>query len=198
MENRLQSLTEKLLNEGVEKGKKEAAEIVESANNEKSKIINDAKAEATAILQKAQKEAAELKKSAEAEIKLTGNQVVDALKQEVVKLVSEKLVVENVKVAVTDKKFLQELIIDLAKEWKEGNPVIEIPAKEKEIYEYLSKNLKSLFNTTITIKEVNGIKAGLIIKPEDESYKLSFTEDEFVNFFKEFLRPKIVELLYGK
>ena len=37
---------------------------------------------------------------------------------------------------------------------------------------------------------------GFTIVPADGSYKVSFGEDEFVAFFKEFLRPGLVEMLF--
>ena len=50
MENKIQELTEKLLNEGVEKGKAEAEKIINSANEKSANIINEAKNEADIII----------------------------------------------------------------------------------------------------------------------------------------------------
>ena len=40
------------------------------------------------------------------------------------------------------------------------------------------------------------MKGGFKIGPADGSYKISFSEDDFENFFKSFLRPKTIEMLY--
>ena len=39
-------------------------------------------------------------------------------------------------------------------------------------------------------------KASFSIIPADGSYKVTFGEDEFIEFFKEFLRPQLVEMLF--
>ena len=46
------------------------------------------------------------------------------------------------------------------------------------------------------IEKVSGHDASFTIAPADGSYKVSFGEDEFVSFFKEFLRPGLVEMLF--
>ena len=46
------------------------------------------------------------------------------------------------------------------------------------------------------IEQVNGKKASFSIVPADGSYKVTFGEEEFVEFFKEFLRPQLIEMLF--
>jgi len=46
------------------------------------------------------------------------------------------------------------------------------------------------------IEKVSGKKASFSIIPADGSYKVTFGEDEFIEFFKEFLRPQLVEMLF--
>ena len=46
MENKIQELTEKLLKDGVEKGKAEAEKIIAAANEKAAQIVADAKAQA--------------------------------------------------------------------------------------------------------------------------------------------------------
>ena len=55
---------------------------------------------------------------------------------------------------------------------------------------------KSLLDGGVKIEKVSGKNAGFTIVPADGSYKVSFGEDEFVAFFKEFLRPGLVEMLF--
>ncbi|WP_301029781.1 hypothetical protein [Parabacteroides goldsteinii] len=54
----------------------------------------------------------------------------------------------------------------------------------------------SLLDGGVKIEKVSGKNAGFTIVPADGSYKVSFGEDEFVAFFKEFLRPGLVEMLF--
>ena len=55
---------------------------------------------------------------------------------------------------------------------------------------------KSLLDGGVKIEKVSGHDASFTIVPADGSYKVSFGEDEFVAFFKEFLRPGLVEMLF--
>jgi V/A-type H+-transporting ATPase subunit E len=48
----------------------------------------------------------------------------------------------------------------------------------------------------VKIEQVNGKKALFTIQPADGSYKVNFGEEEFVNYFKEFLRPQLIEMLF--
>ena len=45
---------------------------------------------------------------------------------------------------------------------------------------------------------MNGNKASFAIAPADGSYKIHFGEAEFVEYFKEFLRPQLIEMLFSK
>ena len=51
-------------------------------------------------------------------------------------------------------------------------------------------------NLIYNSEEVNGMKALFSISPADGSYKVNFGEEEFENYFKEFLRPQLVKMLF--
>ena len=42
----------------------------------------------------------------------------------------------------------------------------------------------------------SGTKSLFTISPADGSYKVNFGEEEFENYFKDFLRPQLVEMLF--
>ena len=46
------------------------------------------------------------------------------------------------------------------------------------------------------IEEVNGQKTLFTVAPADGSYKVNFGEAEFVEYFKNFLRPQLVEMIF--
>ena len=53
-----------------------------------------------------------------------------------------------------------------------------------------------LLDKGVKIEQVNGIKTLFSVSPADGSYKVNFGEEEFMNYFKEFLRPQLVEMLF--
>ncbi len=48
----------------------------------------------------------------------------------------------------------------------------------------------------VTINKVNGKDTMLSISPADGSYKVNFGKEEFEAYFKNFLRPQLVEMLF--
>lgn len=94
MDTKIQELTDKIYKEGVEKGNEEAGRIIADANAQKQAILTEAEAEAKRIVAQAEKQAAELKKNTEAELKLFATQSVEALKSEVVNLITGKLLLQ--------------------------------------------------------------------------------------------------------
>ena len=51
-------------------------------------------------------------------------------------------------------------------------------------------------NITALPQKVNGKAAAFSVSPSDGSYKVNFGEEEFVAYFKDFLRPKLIEMLF--
>lgn len=196
MDTKIQELTDKIYREGVEKGNEEAGRIIADADSQKQVIITEAETEAKRIVAAAEKQAAELKKNTEAELKLFASQSVEALKSEVTNLITGKIASLNVKAVVSDKTFMQKVILDMAKEWA-NKEVLTIQTVDADaLTNYFEANAKDLLNKGIQIEKVSGKEASFTIIPSDGSYKVTFGEDEFVAFFKEFLRPQLVEMLF--
>ncbi len=192
----LSELTDKIYAEGVEKGNEEAKQIVEKAQAQAAEIIAKAEKKAEHLVVEAQSKAQDLDKKTRAELKLYAEQSVNAVKTEITNLIANKIVGENVKAATTDPKFMQGLILQLATQMaKQGDVVIE--AKDAEaLSKYFAANAKGLLDKGVTIKEVKGIKTDFTIQPEKGGYKLAFGDAEFIAYFKEMLRPQLVEMLF--
>lgn len=194
--DKIQELTSKLFNEGVEKGKAEADKILADAQAESAKILSDAKKEAENIIASAKKEAAEVKVNTESELKLFSAQASEALKSEITNLVTDKLSSSNVKAATEDKAFMQKLISELVANWAKDESLTIGVESADELTKYITANAKELLNKGLKIESVNNLKTGFMLSPADGSYKVKFSEDEFVEYFREFLRPQIQKLLF--
>ena len=192
----LSELTEKVYAEGVEKGKAQAEQIVAKAQEEAAAIVAKAEKEAAEKLAAAEAKLAELDKNSRAELKLFAEQSVSALRTEVANLLTDQLAVESVKAATADAKFMQGIIAKLAEQMaKDGNVTIEA-ADAESLKKYFAANAKGLLEKGVKVSEVKGIKTDFAIVSEKGGYKLAFGEKEFVEYFKEFLRPQLVELLF--
>lgn len=192
----LSELTDKIYAEGVEKGNAEAQQIVANANAKAEEIVANAHAKANAILADAESKSADLDKKTRAELKLYAEQSVSAVKTEIVNLISDKIASDSVKAATADPKFMQSLIAKLAEQMaKDGEVLIE--AKDADaLKKYFAANAKGLLEKGVKIAEVKGIKTDFTIQPAKGGYKLAFGDAEFIAYFKEMLRPQLVEELF--
>lgn len=192
----LSELTDKIYAEGVEKGNQEAQRILDEANAKAAQIVAKAEKEAADKLAKAEKKAQELDAHTKAELKLYTEQALNALKTAVVDLLNGEIVKNNVKAATTDAKFMQSVILQMATAMaKDGD--VRIEAKDAEaLRKYFAANAKDVLAKGIKIEEVKGLKTDFQIVSEKAGYKLAFGEAEFEAFFKAFLRPQLIELLF--
>ena len=192
----LSELTDKIYAEGVEKGNAEAQQIVEKAQTKAADIVAEAEKKAAAIVAAAENKAADLDKKTRAELKLYAEQSVNAVKTEITNLLADKIAADSVKAATTDAKFMQGLIAKLAEQMaKEGEVLIETKDAEA-LKKYFAANAKGLLEKGVSIKEVKGIKTDFTIQPAKGGYKLAFGDAEFIAYFKEMLRPQLVEELF--
>jgi V/A-type H+-transporting ATPase subunit E len=204
MDNRLRELTDKIYQEGISKGNEEAEKIVSEARAEAEKILAEARKKAEDIVSEAEKKSAEFDQNTKSELKLASRQAVDALKQELVGIINGTITTSEIKAAMGDTAFIRKAIETAVKNWAVHNQEtvdmqVLIPKEdEKAITDYFAGAAKGVLDKGFTIETVNNLKAGFQVAPADGSYKVSFTDEDFINFFKEFLRPKIVELLFEK
>ena len=196
MENKIQELTDKIYREGVEKGNEEAQRLVGNAREEAAKILEDARKEADAIIAAARKTAAETAENTQSEIKLFAGQAVNALKTEVASLLTNQVVTEAVKGFVSDKDYLNKFIVSLATQWVADEAIVISTADVEGLKKYFAANAKAVLDKGVKIEQVNGNKTLFSISPADGSYKVNFGEEEFENYFKDFLRPQLVEMLF--
>lgn len=197
MENKIQELTDKLLSEGVEKGKLEAEKIIASAKDESAAIIADAKKTADEIIAAAKKESESLNENTKSELKMYSAQALSALKTEVANVLTDNAVSEVVKQSVADKDFMNKFLLKLAEKWGAQEDIV-ISAEDAEgLKAVFAKQAKSLLDKSVKIEGVHGQKALFTIEPADGSYKVNFGEEEFEDYFKSFLRPQLVEMLFN-
>lgn len=194
MDNKIQELTEKIYNEGVEKGRSEAERLVAEANAKAADIVKAAEAKAQEIVAAARKAADELKANTRSELKLYGEQAIGAMKSEIATLVTDTVVKESLNKSLKD-NLLKEVILKIAERWNSDEQLVISTSEAEELKAFFVTKAKELLDKGVEIKQINGVK-GFSISPADGSYKINFGEGEFETFLKSFLRPQIVELLF--
>lgn len=196
MENKIQELTDKLVHEGVERGNAEAERIISEANEKAAKIINDAKAEAEKIVAQGRKDVQTLNQNTQSELKMFCGQALNALKTEITNVLCDNSVSQSVSEVVNDKTFMQEFMLKLAEKWGAQEDLVISTEDAASLKAFFAKKAKALLDKKITIEQVNGQKTLFSVGPADGSYKLNFGNEEFEDYFKSFLRPQLVEMLF--
>ena len=196
MENKIQELTEKLLKEGVEKGNAEAEKIIAAANEKAAQIVAEAQAKAAEIEQAAQKNVQSMEANTKSEIKMYAAQALGALKSEVANVVGDKVVKEAAEEVAGNKDFMNEFMLKLAEKWGAGEDIVIGAADAKSLKALFAKKAKALLDKGVTIEQVNGHKTLFTVKPADGSYQVNFGEAELEEYFKNFLRPQLVEMIF--
>jgi V/A-type H+-transporting ATPase subunit E len=201
MQNKLHELTEKIYREGVSKGKKEAEVILSEARDESTRLVSEAEKQAESIIAAARKEADELRKNTESELKISFRHAINSLRQEAEKMIAGKIVDEPVSEIFSDNSLLVRLIETIADKLNTGENEagieVFVPSEmKKEIEDFFAQGTRKALSEGITLKPVKSMERGFEIKPSGKDYKISVTEKDFISFIKEFLRPKLIDLLF--
>ncbi|MCZ9939344.1 V-type ATP synthase subunit E [Brachyspira hyodysenteriae] len=201
-EKKLDSLLERIYQDGVEKSNKKADEIISNAKSEADRIIKEAEAKSEEIIKEAERKSEELKKNTITDVRMAGEQSISALKQRIKDLVTAKVLEEGLKGAFADTSFLKDLILEVVKKWditsSDADVTVYFPeSKKADIDSSFEKSIKSAIkNATINFdkKLSNGFK----IVPEGGNYQLQFTDEDFVEFFSDYIKAKTEELIFSK
>lgn len=200
MENKLDVLTRKLYDEGVDKARQEADEIISKAKKEAAKLIADAEVKAGEIKVEAGKEADSLKKKAESEMTLSARQAITALKQSITDLIAGEVAGQMAKSGFEDKTFVQDLLVSIVKKWDvtSGNLNLDIILSEgekKQFETFVAAKYKELLDKGLEVK-AGEIKEGFVIQPKTGGYQIAFSESLFEAFFNQYMRNFTKTLLY--
>ena len=200
-DNKLELLTKKIYEEGIEKAQNDAKEILDNANNKANSIIKEAENKANALLEKAQNDSAILRQKTETELSMSAKQAMASLKQQITTLISNKIASDMTSVAFNDKDFVHELMMKVIEKWNvDSNMDINVIMndKEKEDFEkYLLAKYKNLLDNNLTLVTNNNQKDGFVIQPKDGSYKVTFSEKVFEEFFNAYLKEYSKKLLFS-
>ena len=200
MENKLDILTQKLYNEGVDKARQEAENIINQAKQEAEKIIADAKAKVAQMNADAETEVSNLKKKAESEMTLSARQAITALKQAITKLVAGDVAGDIAKIGFEEKAFIQELLMTIVKKWDVagGNLNMEILLSENEkatFESFVAAKYKDLLDKGLDVK-VGNLEEGFVIQPKDGGFQIAFSEKLFEAFFNQYMKGFTKKLLF--
>jgi V/A-type H+/Na+-transporting ATPase subunit E len=201
MQNKLQELTDKIYREGISRANEEAETILTEARNESKRIVEAAEKKAAALLADATKKSDEVLKNGTSELKISFRHAVNTLKQDLEKTISSKILTEKVNKALNDENFVADIIKIIYQNWKPQSPAsgmeVLIPAdKIKDIEKRLKAEIASELGSGLILRPVSSIKSGFEIISGSDGVKISATATDIEAYLKEFIRPKLNELLF--
>lgn len=196
MNEKLQELTKKIYDEGLEKGQQEGRLLVEKARKEAEEQLKKAEELAQKLVEDAKKDAEELHKKVNSELQMASKQAMAQLKQQITSLINEKAVNQVLEPVIKDDEMVKNLIMKIAESWIEihkesqGAAISLAPKDQQALEAVLMKNVASVISNGLEINFEEGIHSGFKIGPKDGSFKISFTDKDFEQFFLQFLRPR--------
>ncbi|MDZ4181800.1 MAG: V-type ATP synthase subunit E family protein [Candidatus Cloacimonadaceae bacterium] len=197
MNDQLQDLLTRVYEEGVAKAKAEAEKIIGQANTDAENTLKKASAQADAILVEAQKQADELQKNTDSDLKMAAGHTLSSVKQKITDLVLANTFETRLSEDFSDPDFLKKLIMEALSAWKQEAGSITISASMQDSLDALFiDSLKKMFDGGLKVDFSPLMKNGFSISPKDGGYKLNFTDEDFANLFKTYLRPRTGKILF--
>lgn len=197
---KLQQLTDKLYQEGLEKGRNEAENLVAQAKSEAQKIVAEAEAKAKQIIADAEHKAEDIEKNAMTEISLAGKQAVAKIKAEIETLIVAKSTAAGVKAANLDAEFIKEMLLAVAKNWNNGEKaelnVLLPEAKKAELGAAFESSAKAILNEGIEVGFSADVKSGFKVGEKNGGYYISFSDESFEALLSGYLREKVAKLIF--
>ncbi|HNT52876.1 MAG TPA: hypothetical protein PKH19_05695, partial [Candidatus Syntrophosphaera sp.] len=99
--------------------------------------------------------------------------------------------------SLKDAEFLKQLLLEIASGWKEsGGKVTLAQDMEAKLDAHFRQSLQDAAKNGLKVEFSPQMKSGFALSPADGSYKLSFSDEDFINLFKSFLRPRSNQILF--
>lgn len=196
MDNKVQELADKIYREGVQKATSEADAILKNAKAQSDKMVAEAKEAAERIVREAQQQAQEVKENAEAELKLSTNQAIESLRTQVTDMINSRAVAAAVDKSFADPSVLYSVVQTLAEQWSREQAVVIRTEDADKLEAYLRQEAKLAMDSNVRIEQVNGHAHTFEIAPQNGAYKVVVGKEAFVEYFKEFMRPKLRSFLF--
>lgn len=197
---KLQELTDKLYQEGLEKGRAEADSLVSEAKSQAEKIVADARAEAEKIMEQAHHKAEDTEKNAMTEIALAGRQAKAKIKSEIENMIVARSTETGVKAATLDAAFIKDMLLAVAKNWNNGSKVeleaLLPEAQRKTLDKAIEASAKALLAEGIEVGYSAEVKSGFKVGEKNGGYYISFSDESFEALLSSYLREKVSDLLF--
>ena len=196
MDVQLKELIEKIKSEGVKTAEEQAAEIIRKAEQKAEDIIKTAEQQAKAQREKASSDAARFEATGNEALKQAGRDLVISTNKKLEDLF--KTLLENDINNVLNSGFLESVILEVVKNWKENLTDLSVllPAdKISKLEEGLKSSMAKEIAGGIDLKPLDSIDSGFRISSKDGAAYFDYTGKGISGLLAELLSPRIAALL---
>jgi len=197
----VQSLLDKIHQDGIAKAQQEKETIISEAKKEAARIIAEAKTQAEELQKKAQAEAAAGQEKANAAIRQAARDAVIALKADL--LAKMKAVTHSCIGEAMTPEVMKQIILTMAQSYaKDANAgeslEVLIPKKQQEQAEALLKaELMKELKANPVIELTTEFNSGLQISFRDNDVYFDFSDDALAEVLCRFVGPKLTAVIKG-
>lgn len=205
----VQELIDKLKNQGVSEGQKQAEQILKEAHNKASQILTQARAEADKLLSETRHTLEVERKSSHEAIKTAFRDTEIALRSKVREAFSTHLR-RLVSLELEDKDFIKQLVLAIASvknpEIAEVSPVeILLPSKifesndgKKRMQHLVLGITDGMLREGIELKSSTDVKGGIKVRLTGKDIELDLTDKAFTDLLLKYLLPRYREIVSGR
>lgn len=204
MTDKLNSLTQRLYEEGLAKGRAEGDRILSEAETRAKAIVAQAETRAREIERKATDRAEDLRKNTMTEISMAGREAVSKIKDEITTLITARSIESGVKQAGLDPAFIKEMLVAIAKNWR-GTSSDKITlsallpeAKRKELDGAFSASVSSLLAEGVEVGYSPDVRTGFRVGEKGGGYYIGFSDENLEALLGQYLRERVSEILFNK
>ncbi len=200
MEDKLQTIIDKVYQEGVEKSQRDADEILQKANEQAQTILETAQQQAQQTKESALEETRKIRRDVLAELQFAQLEALGNFKQQVTDILAQYSINGSLKKAFDNVEFLQNLMCIATEKWDKAEDQISLvlllpETQQSELNELLIEKSKEALKEGIDIRIDQHTSRGFRIESKSEGFYISFTSDDFEQFFLRHLRQKTLDLL---
>ena len=197
----LKPLVDKVYNEGIKKAEEEAEKIIAEAKRQSSELLKETEAHIAKMEAQSKEQMNRIRENLNSELKAVAQQAVSTVKNELSAVISNKISAQGISEALNEKEFLQKIIFTVLQKWNPADTNLQFELllnkdDEAHLKDFFEQRIKKELATELEIVIENRIKSGFRIGVKNESYYVSFTGEDFENFFKGYLRKKTIEWIY--
>ena len=198
----LTTLIEKVHNEGIQKANEEAQQIIAEAKRQSAELMKETEQHIAKMKENSLNEINRIRENLNNEMKTVGQQAVSTVKNELAAIITNRIKLPEISETLQEKEFLQQIILTVLQKWNPADTNFKLELllnknDETQLQDFFEQRIKKELGDGIEIIVENKIKSGFKIGVKNENYYVSFSDEDFENFFKGYLRKKTLEWIYG-